>query len=110
MSAVPQGVARVTVRILEKEYSVSCGHDERAALLDSAELLNTKMQEIRSSGKIVGVDRIAVMAALNLAHDLLQLRSADSKTTTQSAAATTRVRQLRERVDAALSDTRQLDL
>jgi len=110
VSAVPQGVARVSVRILEKEYSVACGHDERAALLDSAELLNTKMQEIRSSGKIVGLDRIAVMAALNLAHELLQLRSADNKSATQSAAATSRVRQLRERVDAALSDTRQLDL
>jgi cell division protein ZapA len=110
VSAVPQGVARVTVRILEKEYSIACGHDERSALLDSAELLNTKMQEIRSSGKIVGLDRIAVMAALNLAHDLLQLRNQETKATAQAAAVSTRVRNLRERVDAALTDTRQLDL
>lgn len=110
MSAAPQGVARVSVRILEKEYSVACGHDERSALLDSAELLNTKMQEIRSSGKIVGLDRIAVMAALNLANELLQLRNQDSKTTTQSAAITARVRNLRERVDSALAAGRQLEL
>lgn len=110
MSAAPAGVARVSVRILEKEYSIACGHDERAALLDSAELLNTRMSEIRSSGKIVGVDRIAVMAALNLAHELLQLRVADNKSAAQSAATTSRVRQLRERVDAALTSTRQLDL
>jgi cell division protein ZapA len=110
VSAVPQGVARVSVRILEKEYSIACGHDERAALLDSAELLNTTMQEIRSSGKIVGLDRIAVMAALNLAHDLLQLRHQEARTTSQSASVSTRVRHLRERVDAALTDTRQLDL
>lgn len=110
MSTAPQGVARVSVRILEKEYSVACEHDERSALLDSAELLNTKMQEIRSSGKIVGLDRIAVMAALNLANELLQLRNQDSKTTTHSAAITARVRNLRERVDSALAAGRQLEL
>jgi cell division protein ZapA len=60
--------ARVSVRILEKEYFVACSHEERADLLDSAELLNGKMREIRDSGKVVGLDRIAVMAALNLAN------------------------------------------
>ena len=54
----------LSVRILEKEYFVACGPDERTELLDSAELLNGRMKEIRDSGKIVGLDRIAVMAAL----------------------------------------------
>ena len=107
---MPEGAARVTVRILEKEYSVACGHDERSALLDSAELLNGKMQEIRSSGKVVGLDRIAVMAALNMAHELLQLRNQETKAAKVATGASARVRQLRERVDAALTDTRQLDL
>ena len=59
--------AHVTVRILEKEYFVSCPQEERADLLDSAEFLNKKMREIRETGKVVGADRIAVMAALNMA-------------------------------------------
>ncbi|HVA55211.1 MAG TPA: cell division protein ZapA [Gammaproteobacteria bacterium] len=65
-------LARVTVRILDKEYQVACPDDEREALLESAELLNRKMREIRESGKVVGLDRVAVMAALNLSHEILQ--------------------------------------
>ena len=68
--------AHVTIRILEKEYHVACPAEEKAALLESAELLNGKMREIRDSGKIAGAERIAVMAALNLAHDLLRERHA----------------------------------
>jgi cell division protein ZapA len=64
--------ARVTVRLLDKEYQVACPEDERAALLESAELLNKRMKEIRDAGKLVGMDRIAVMAALNLSHEMLQ--------------------------------------
>ncbi|MGE5625243.1 MAG: cell division protein ZapA [Bacillota bacterium] len=63
---------RVTVRLLDKEYQVACPEDEREALLESAELLNRKMREIRDSGKVVGADRIAVMAALNMTHDMIQ--------------------------------------
>ncbi|MGB9430005.1 MAG: cell division protein ZapA [Gammaproteobacteria bacterium] len=68
-------LARVTVRILDKEYQVACPDDEREALLQSAELLNRKMQEIRESGKVVGLDRVAVMAALNLSHEILQAQA-----------------------------------
>ena len=63
---------RVTVRLLDKEYQIACPEDEREALLESADLLNRKMKEIRDSGKVVGVDRIAVMAALNMTHDMIQ--------------------------------------
>ena len=65
-------LARVTVRILDKDYQVACPDEERAALLESAALLTRKMQEIRASGKVVGLDRVAVMAALNLSHEILQ--------------------------------------
>ena len=68
---------RVTVQLLDKEYQVACPEEERAALLESAELLNRKMKEIRDSGKVVGVDRIAVMAALNLSHEMLQGKSSN---------------------------------
>ena len=66
-----QQIAQVSVRILDKEYQVACPAEERTDLLDSAEILNSKMREIRDSGRIVGLDRIAVMAALNMANDLL---------------------------------------
>src|SRR3569833_14767 len=64
----------VAVRILDKEYQFTCLDSERYALLDSAKYLNDQMKQIRDRGKVTGTDRIAVMAALNMAHDLLELR------------------------------------
>ena len=100
MSTTPQDQARVGVRILEKEYFVACPYEERAALLDSADYLNTRMREVRDSGKVVGLDRIAVMVALNLTHELLQLKNRDVKLENEAGA---RVRNMRERVEAALA-------
>lgn len=60
------------VHILDKEYMVACPENEREALHRSAALLDSKMRAIRSSGKILGTERIAVMAALNIAHEFLQ--------------------------------------
>ena len=97
----------LSVRILEKEYFVACPPEDRAALLDSAELLNGRMKEIRDSGKIVGLDRIAVMAALNLAHEVIRLRSHDSGSEQET---THRLRHLRERVESALENGQQLEL
>ena len=61
----------VTVHILDKEYCIACPADERSNLESAARYLDGKMREIRSSGKVVGADRIAVMAALNITQDLL---------------------------------------
>jgi cell division protein ZapA len=99
--------ARVSVRILEKEFFVACPHDERAALLDAAEFLNGRMREIRDSGKVVGLDRVAVMVALNLANELLRIRDQES---TLGNSAVTRVRATRERAEAALAGHQQLEL
>ena len=98
--------ARVSVRILEKEYHVACPASERSDLLDSAELLNAKMREIRDTGKVVGLDRIAVMAALNITNDLLLSRGRDDGAETDLAA---RLKVLRERVESALARGQQLD-
>jgi cell division protein ZapA len=103
----PPDQARVSVRILEKEYVVACAYDERSALLDAAEFLTQRMREIRDSGKVVGLDRIAVMAALNLAHEFLKLRDRDTRV---DSGAGQRVRALRERVEGALGKSQQLDL
>ena len=98
---------RVSVRILEKEYQVACLPEERSELLDSAEYLNGKMREIRDGANVVGLDRIAVMAALNLAHELLKLRGRGESVDTDVGQ---RIRSLRERVEGALSRGQQLEL
>ena len=99
--------AHVSVRILEKEYQVACPANERTALLDSAEALNDRMREIRDSGKVVGLDRIAVMAALNMANELLQARERG-----QSLENTVgdRIKVLSDRVETVLGNTQQLEL
>ena len=66
----------VFVKILDKEYQVACPREERQALIESAHLLDERMKAIRSTGAIIGLERIAVMAALNLSHELLQARQA----------------------------------
>lgn len=64
----------LTIRILGRDYPVSCPQNEREALLTSAEYLARRMQAIQKKGKTLGVDRIAVMAALNTARELLSLQ------------------------------------
>lgn len=99
--------ARVSVRILEKEYQFACPSEEQNDLLRSAEYLNARMKQIRDAGGVVGTDRIAVMAALNLANDLLKGRNRDQSHETRVG---TRLKTLRERVEAALEDGKQLEL
>ena len=102
-----QDQARVSVRIMEKEYLIACPYEERSALLDAAELLNGRMREIRDTGKVVGLDRIAVMVALNLAHEYLKGRDREAKLDNGVGH---RVRALRERVEGALQKGQQLEL
>lgn len=63
-----------TVYILDKEYRVSSTLEKQEALHAAARYLNAKMQEIRATGKVIGIERIAVMAALNLSYELMQNR------------------------------------
>ncbi len=65
----------VTVKILDKDYQVACPPDECNALLQSARILDDRMKMIKNSGSVAGLERIAVMAALNLSHELLQAQS-----------------------------------
>ena len=99
--------AQVSVRILDKEYQVSCPVSERTDLLDSAEILNAKMREIRDSGRIVGLDRIAVMAARNMANDLLHAQARDRLL---EGDLSTRLKIISDRVESALSESHQLEL
>ena len=99
--------AQVSVRILDKEYQVACPANERTDLLDSAEVLNAKMLEIRDSGRIVGLDRIAVMAALNMANDLLRAQARDREL---DGDVSKRLKLISDRVENALGTSQQLDL
>jgi cell division protein ZapA len=67
----------LSVSILGREYRLACSPDEKEALLKSAQLVDSKMQAIRVAGKVMGADRIAVMAALQFAHELLNNRGRD---------------------------------
>jgi cell division protein ZapA len=102
-----QQIAQVSVRILDKEYQVACPAGERTDLLDSAEILNNKMREIRDSGRIVGLDRIAVMAALNMANDLLHAKARDQQLEGDFSQ---RLKLISDRVENALGGNQQLDL
>jgi len=62
----------VTVSILDRDYQVSCRPEERDALLNAARYLNDRMRQIKASGSVIGLERIAVMAALNITYELLQ--------------------------------------
>jgi cell division protein ZapA len=99
--------AQVSVRILDKEYQVACPANERTNLLDSAEILNQKMREIRDTGSIVGTDRIAVMAALNMANDLINANARDQEL---EGGISNRLKIISDRVDHVLGSSQQLDL
>ena len=64
----------VSVHLLDREYTVGVAPDERSSLMAAAKLLDTKMREVRGGNRMAAVDRVAVLAALNLAHELQQLR------------------------------------
>lgn len=97
----------VTIRVLDKDYQVACPMNEREALLDSAKLLDEKMREIKNSSKMVGTDRVAVMAALNIAHDLLQCQSGIGN---EEPGTKTKIKNLQAKIEAAITRGRQLEL
>lgn len=68
-------VRGVDVNIMGREFTVSCSEEERASLISAVNYLDKKMKDIQASGKIVGVERIAIMAALNITHELLSAKS-----------------------------------
>ena len=99
----------VTVRILEKEYQVACPEEQQAALVTSARYLDRQMRAIRDTGKVVGGERIAVMAALNISYELLQSSEQDGAGRSV-AAAPEEVQQLNQKLEQALNNLRQLQI
>ncbi|MDH5831233.1 cell division protein ZapA [Luteimonas sp. M1R5S18] len=69
----------VSVRVLDREYTVGVAAEERESLTAAARLLDGRMREVRGSNRMAAVDRVAVLAALNLAHELQQLREENAQ-------------------------------
>jgi len=97
----------ITVRILDKEYRVSCPSGEEEQLLAAARHLNSRMLDIRRAGRVIGADRIAVMAGLNIAHELLSQTQTKAE---EVEGMEKRLRRLRDRIEIALNDSNQLEL
>jgi len=96
----------VTVTILGKEYRVACPPDERAGLEASARHLDAKMREIRDRGRTTGSD-IAVVAALNITHELLQKEDPDDS---HEKVISNKIKSLQSKIEAALSSARQIEI
>jgi cell division protein ZapA len=103
---MPRSPTTVSVRILEKEYQVNCPEEEIDELNASARFLDAQMRGIRDSGKVLGLDRMAVMAALNIANDLLRIRG---ERETVATTIERKIGELAHRVDSALAEAKQLN-
>jgi len=71
MSAEPKGLQ---INIMGREFRVACPEEEQKGLLEAVDYLNQKMHEIKDHGKVIGLERIAIMAALNIAHEFLSTK------------------------------------
>ena len=101
------GSKTLTISVMQKEFQVACPEGEEEPLLRAARDSSEQMESIRSSGKVVGMDRIAIMAALNMSHELL---SGHSKVQTSQDYAKLRIRALNDRLESAIADGKQLKI
>ncbi|MFM1897102.1 MAG: hypothetical protein RLZZ385_2176 [Pseudomonadota bacterium] len=97
----------VQVKILDKEYQVNCPLSDQEALMKSARYLDENMRKIKGRGNIHGLEKIAVMAALNITHDMLKKNRLINETRHVTAQ---QIKTLEDKVDAALLKSRQLEI
>jgi cell division protein ZapA len=90
----------LTINILDKEYRVSCSPDEEENLQASASALNKKLNEIKKKGAVIGTERIAIMAALNMSHEALTGKAMEIENTDLNA----RIDSLSDRIESAMRD------
>ena len=96
----------LSVRILEKEYQIACSEEERDDLIRAARYLEAKLKEIADKGKIIGSERAAIMAALNIAYDMVQ----SENTVSQQSSHERRLEHLQQEVQAVVDKYRQASL
>jgi cell division protein ZapA len=97
----------VSVQILDKDYLIACPAGERDDLQRAAALLGARLKEIGGGSKAMGTERLLIMAALNMANDLVKHKVRDERTATDVGG---RVKSMRERVERALAHSQQLEL
>jgi cell division protein ZapA len=112
-TAAGERTVALEVSLLGRDYKVACRESERAELMDAVALLDRRMREIREGGKVAGAERVAVMAALNLAHDLLRERkspraaapqpASPARAVVDDAALQRRIESMHAALDAALA-------
>jgi cell division protein ZapA len=95
----------VDVTIMGREFCVTCPEEEREELLQAVSYLDKKMREIRDSGKVVGAERVAIMAALNITHELLTARNRGGFDTEEFKR---RIDRMQEALDAAMPEQDKL--
>ena len=95
----------VEISLLGRTYRVACGEGEREALMQAVAYLDAKMNEIRKAGKVMGAERIAVMAALNVAHELLSMKLGSGFDLGQ---AKRRISAIESQIDAAIAKQENL--
>ena len=102
----------VTISLLDKQYQIACPENEREELVTSARYLDQQMRNIKASGKVVGLDRIAIMAALNISHELLKtsrnLKAQDNEAS--GIVDGTSSKRQADKIDEALYELRQLKI
>jgi len=97
----------VQVKILDKEYQVNCPPSDQEALVKSARYLDENMRKIKGRGNIHGVEKIAVMAALNITHDMLKKNRLINETRQATAQ---QVKSLEDKLDTAIATSRQMEI
>ena len=97
----------VSFTIMDKEYLISCEEHERDLLHRAVEFLNAKMKDVKGTGKVIGSERIAVMAALNITHELLAYKVKNDDYTSKVDGL---VRRLQHKIDDALTQGKQLEM
>ena len=110
MSATSRTIT-LDITILGREFKVACKENERAELTEAVTLLDRRMREIRDAGKVTGTDRIAVMTALNFAHELLRERRATAAASAgaiDGESARRRIQSMQTAIDEALAGQEKL--
>jgi cell division protein ZapA len=97
---VSKDTTSLNIEIMDKEYRISCPADEQDSLRASADFLNKKLSEIKQRGSIIGAERIAIMVALNLAHELLNSQGYEKGLTDLDS----RIGNLQNKIDIALRE------
>ncbi len=97
---------KATVKILNKEFQVNAPNGTEERLLEAAHYLNQQLRAIRESGRVIGLERMAIMAALNISHELLQLRTEQA---TEHQALNRKIQYLQNQIEGALIEEADLE-